>query len=94
MSQIWRMLCLIFLQFFLYLNLENGSNVRITYVLERLRRIENLRNIYETQNNACYAIYAICVSNDIYGLLICAVIKSIYTEMDNSILFIYYLSFQ
>ena len=88
------MLCLIFLQFFLYLDLENGSNVRITYVLERLRRIENLRNIYETQNNACYAIYAICVSNDIYDLLICAVIKSIYTEMDSSILFIYYLSFQ
>ena len=65
-----------FLTVFLYLNSENGSKVRITYVLERLRRIEKLRNIYETQNNACYAIYAICVSNDIYGLLICAVIKS------------------
>ena len=55
---------------------------------------KKLRNFYQTQNNACYAIYAICVSNDIYGLLICAVIKSIYTEMDSSILFIYYLSFQ
>ena len=87
-------LCHIFLQFFSYLNPENGLKVRITYGLERLRRIGKLRNFYKTQNNACYAIYAICVSNDIYGLLICAVIKSIYTEMDSSILLIYYLSFQ
>ena len=83
-------LCHIFLQFFSYLNPENGLKVRITYGLERLRRIEKLRNFYKTQNNACYAIYAICVSNDIYGLLICGIMKSRNTEMSSFVSWIYY----
>ena len=55
---------------------------------------KKLRNLYQTQNNACYAIYAICVLNGFYGLLICAVIKSLDKEMDSNIFCIYYLSFQ
>ena len=87
-------LCHIFLQFFSYLNPENGLKVRITYGLERLRRIGKLRNFYKTQNNASYAIYAPCAWNDFHGLLICDIMKSRNRETDSTVSWIYYLSFQ
>ena len=87
-------LFLIYLHFVLYLNLENGSNVCITYVLDRLRRIEKFRKFYKTQNNACYASYAICVSNEIYGFRICEIMRSRNTETDSSVSWVYHLSLQ